>query len=107
MLKSRLLIISFFLSISGFAQAQAISSDFQKNCVQEQLQDHKDIKKKTLTEDDFKPYCNCLADYISKNSSNRQVNELLMDPKAKPDWLKALELKAMKSCLASDSKMST
>jgi len=107
MLKSRLLIISFFLSISGFAQAQAISSDFQKNCVQEQLQDHKDIKKKTLTEDDFKPYCNCLAEYISKNSSNRQVNELLMNPKAKPDWLKALELKAMKSCLASDSKMST
>ena len=107
MLKSRLLIISFFLSISGFAQAQAISSDFQKNCVQEQLQDHKDIKKKTLTEDDFKPYCNCLAEYISKNSSNRQVNELLMDPKAKPDWLKALELKAMKSCLASDPKMST
>ena len=107
MLKSRLLIISFFLSISGFAQAQAISSDFQKNCVQEQLQDHKDIKKKTLTEDDFKPYCNCLAEYISKNSSNRQVNELLMDPKAKPDWLKALQLKAMKSCLASDSKMST
>lgn len=107
MLKSRLLIISFFLSISGFAQAQAISSDFQKNCVQEQLQDHKDIKKKALTEDDFKPYCNCLAEYISKNSSNRQVNELLMDPKAKPDWLKALELKAMKSCLASGSKMST
>jgi uncharacterized protein with von Willebrand factor type A (vWA) domain len=107
MLKSRLLIISFFLSISGFAQAQAISSDFQKNCVQEQLQDHKDIKKKTLTEDDFKPYCNCLAEYISKNSSNRQVNELLMDPKAKPDWLKALQLKAMKSCLASDSKLST
>ena len=107
MLKSRLLIISFFLSISGFAQAQAISSDFQKNCVQEQLQDHKDIKKKSLTEEDFKPYCNCLAEYISKNSSNRQVNELLMDPKAKPDWLKALQLKAMKSCLASDSKMST
>jgi len=107
MLKSRLLIISFVLSISGYAQAQAISSDFQKNCVQEQLQDHKDIKKKSLTEEDFKPYCNCLAEYISKNSSNRQVNELLMNPKLKPEWLKALELKAMKSCLASDSKMNT
>ena len=107
MLKSRLLVISFFLSMSGYAQAQAISSDFQKNCAQEQLQDHKDIKKKSLTEEDFKPYCNCLAEYISKNSSNRQVNELLMNPKSKPEWLKTLELNAMKSCLTADAKMST
>jgi len=106
-MKSILLIISFSLSMSGFAQAQAISGDFQKNCVQEQLSEHKDIKKKSLTEDDFKPYCKCLAEYVSKNSSNREVNELLMNPKAKPEWLKAIELKAMKSCLAADSKMST
>jgi hypothetical protein len=107
MLKSKLLLISFFLSISGYLQAQAISSNFQKNCTQEQLQEHKDIKKKSLTEEDFKPYCNCLEEYISKNASNKQVNELLMNPKSKPEWLKAIELKAMKSCLASDSKMST
>lgn len=107
MLKSTLLIIGFFLSTSGYAQAQAISSDFQKNCIQEQLAEHKDIKKKSLTEDDFKPYCKCLAEYVSKNSSNREVNELLMNPKAKPEWLKEAERKAMKSCLAADSKMST
>lgn len=107
MLKSKLLIIGFFLSISGYAQAQAISGDFQKNCVQEQLAEHKDIKKKSLTEEDFKPYCKCLAEYVSKNSSNREVNELLMNPKAKPQWLKEIERKAMKSCLAADSKMST
>lgn len=107
MLKSKLLLISFFLSISGYLQAQAISSNFQKNCTQEQLQEHKDIKKKSLTEEDFKPYCSCLEEYISKNASNQQVNELLMNPKSKPEWLKAIELKAMKSCLASDSKMST
>ena len=107
MLKAKFLIVGFLVAISGYAQAQAISSDFQKNCVQEQLQEHKDIKKKSLTEEDFKPYCNCLAEYISKNSSNRQVNELLMNPKSKPEWLKTIELKAMKSCLAADSKMST
>jgi hypothetical protein len=107
MLKLQFLIISFLVVISGYAQAQAISSDFQKNCAQEQVQEHKDIKKKSLTEEDFKPYCSCLAEYISKNASNRQVNELLMNAKAKPDWLKAIELKAMKSCLAADSKMST
>jgi hypothetical protein len=107
MLKSTLLIIGFSLSVCGYAQAQAISGDFQKNCIQEQLAEHKDIKKKSLTEDDFKPYCKCLAEYVSKNSSNREVNELLMNPKAKPEWLKEAERKAMKSCLAADSKMST
>jgi len=107
MLNFKSLIISFLLSISGFTQAQAISSDFQKNCAQEQLQEHRDIKKKSFTEEDFKPYCNCLAEYISKNASNRQANELVMDPKSKPEWLKAIELKAMKSCLAADPKMST
>jgi len=107
MLKSKFLIMGFLIAISGYAQAQAISNDFQKNCAQEQLEEHKDIKKKKLTEEDFKPYCTCLAEYISKNASNRQVNELLMNAKAKPEWLKAIELKAMKSCLAADPKMST
>jgi len=107
MLKTKFLIISFVIAISGYAQAQAISSDFQKNCVQEQLAEHKDIKKKSFAEEDFRPYCSCLADYISKNASNKQVNELVMNPKAKPEWLKVIETKAMKSCLASDPKMST
>lgn len=89
------------------AFAQAISSDFQKTCAQEQVQEHKGIKNKSLTESDFMPYCQCLAEFISKNSSNKQVNELLMDPKAKPEWLKAIEIKATKSCLASDQKMRT
>jgi hypothetical protein len=107
MLKTKFLIISFVIAISGYAQAQAIFSDFQKNCVQEQLAEHKDINKKSFTEEDFRPYCSCLADYISKNASNKQVNELVMSPKAKPEWLKVIETKAMKSCLASDSKMNT
>ncbi|QWC99900.1 hypothetical protein G6728_06875 [Polynucleobacter paneuropaeus] len=107
MLKSKLLLISFFLSISGYVQAQDISGDFQKKCIQEQLQEHKDIKKKSLTEEDFKPYCSCLAEYISKNASSKQVNELVMNPKSKPEWLKSIEQGAMKSCLATDSKMST
>ena len=107
MLKSKLLLISLFLSISGYVQAQAISGDFQKKCIQDQLQEHKDIKKKSLTEEDFKPYCGCLAEYVSKNASSKQVNELVMNPKSKPEWLKSIEQKAMKSCLAADSKMNT
>ena len=98
MFKSYLLAIGLLLTISGYTQAQMISGDFQKK--------HKDIKKKSLTEEDFKPYCSCLAEFINKNASNRQVNELVMNPKAKPEWLKAIELKAMKACIA-DPKMST
>jgi hypothetical protein len=86
--------------------AQAISKDYQKNCAREQVTEHQGIKGKALTENDFTAYCTCLAEFISKNASNRQVNELVMDPKAKPEWLKTIELKAMKACIT-DPKMST
>ena len=98
---------AFLLVMVNQSYAQAISKDYQKNCAREQVTEHQGIKGKTLTEEDFTVYCGCQADYISKNASNRQVNELVMNPKAKPEWLKVIELKAMKSCLPSDPKMST
>jgi hypothetical protein len=79
--------------------AQAISKDYQKNCTREQVAEHQGMKGKALTEGDFVAYCDCLANYISKNSSNRQVNEVLMNPDTKPEWLKAMETKAMKACI--------
>ena len=106
MFRSNLLILGLLLTLSGYTQEQSISGDFQKNCAKEQLQAHKDIKTKLLTEEDFKPYCSCLAEYISKGASNKQVNELAMNPKTKPDWLKAIELKAIKACIA-EPKMNT
>ena len=101
------LLSAFLLVMVNQSYAQAISKDYQKNCAREQVTEHQGIKGKTLTEEDFTVYCGCQADYISKNASNRQVNELVMNPKAKPEWLKVIELKAMKSCLPSDPKMST
>jgi uncharacterized HAD superfamily protein len=98
--------LAFLLVIANPSFAQAISKDFQKNCAVEQVAEHKGIKGKTLTEEDFSAYCSCQAEFISKNASNRQVNELVMNPKAKPDWLKAIELKVMKACIT-DPKMST
>jgi hypothetical protein len=88
------------LIMSNLSFAQAISKDYQKNCTREQVAEHQGIKGKALAEEDFVAYCDCLADYISKNSSNRQVNEVLMNPDAKPEWLKAIETKAMKVCIA-------
>jgi len=101
------LLLAFLLSLTNLSFAQAISKDFQKNCASEQVAEHKGAKGKSLTEEDFSAYCSCQAEFISKNATNRQVNELAMNPKAKPDWLKSLELKAMKSCLSADSKMNT
>jgi hypothetical protein len=98
--------LAFMLIMANQSFAQAISKDYQKNCAREQVAEHQGIKGKALTEEDFTVYCACQADYISKNASNRQVNELLMSPKVKPEWLKVIELKAMKACI-SDPKMNT
>lgn len=106
-MKSKLFIAAFLLALSAYSQAQTNLNTFQQNCIQEQLEAHQDLKKKALTGEDFKPYCACLSEYISQNASNRQANELLMNPKAKPEWLKAIELRAMKSCLASGPKITT
>ena len=100
------LLLSFMLATSNQAFAQAISEDYQKNCAREQVAEHRGAKGKALTEEDFTSYCSCQADFISKNATNQQVNELVMNPKAKPEWLKVIELKAMRVCIT-DPKMST
>ncbi len=98
--------IVFLLAMVNPSFAQAIPGDYQKNCVSEQVAEHQGLKGKTLSAEDFTAYCSCQADFVNKNATNRQVNELLMNPKAKPEWLKVIELKAMKTCIA-DPKMST
>lgn len=99
--------IACLLVISDPIYAQAISKDYQKMCVREQVSEHQSVKGKTLIEEDFAAYCTCQAEFINKNATNRQVNELVMDPKAKPEWLKTLESKAVKSCLTVNAKMTT
>jgi hypothetical protein len=99
------LLFTFIFALSSQSFAQAISKDYQKNCAREQVAEHKGAKGKALTEDDFTAYCTCQAEFISKSASNQQVNELVMNPKAKPEWLKVIELKAMKACIT-DPKMS-
>ncbi|MBT8516977.1 hypothetical protein G6706_07150 [Polynucleobacter paneuropaeus] len=101
------LLFALFLTTANQSFAQAISKDYQKNCAREQVTEHQGIKGKALTEEDFAAYCGCQAEFISKNANNKQVNELVMNPKAKPEWLKVIELKAMKDCLPADPKMST
>lgn len=99
------LTLAFMLLMSSQSFAQAISKYFQKNCAREQVAEHRGSKGKALTENDFTAYCTCQAEFIAKSASNQQVNELMMSPKAKPEWLKAMELKAIKACIT-DPKMS-
>jgi hypothetical protein len=107
-MKKLLLLLTMTLLIAGAGQsfAAAPNGEYQKICTQEQLAEHKGLKGNTLTEADFKPYCSCVSEFVSKNATNKQLNELVMDPKAKPDWLKAVEDKAMKSCLGPAPKIS-
>lgn len=107
MLKASLLITSLFITSMSLSFAQATTGDYQKTCIQEQLADHKGIKGGSPSAADFKPYCSCLSDYVAKNATNQQLNELAMDPKAKPEWLKTVEDKAMKNCLSTGQKITT
>jgi hypothetical protein len=43
MLKLKFLMVGFLVAIFGYVQAQAISGNFQKNCSQEQLEEHKSL----------------------------------------------------------------
>lgn len=96
----------FLLFMANQSFAQVISQDYQKNCVREQVTEHQGLKGKALREQDFISYCSCQAEFINKNATNRQLNEVIMNPMAKPEWLKVIELKAMKACIA-DPKMNT
>jgi hypothetical protein len=101
--KKNLLFLIFFTAVNnGYAQANL--SEYQKNCTQEQYEEHKNSKNKSLKEAEFNSFCTCVANYISKNASTSQINEIAIDPKARPEWLKVVEVKAYKKCLKSDEK---
>lgn len=106
-MKVLLLSISLLFFYINPSYSQTFSKDYQASCIQEQLSEHKGLKQNTLTEDDFKPFCACVAGLISQKATNRQLNEFIMDPKLKPAWLQALESKATKSCLSTDLKLKT
>jgi hypothetical protein len=107
MFKTTLLTLSLLVTGMHPSFAQAISSDYQKACIQEQLADHQGIKGGSPKEADFIPYCSCVSNYVTKNATNRQLNEIAMDAKASPEWLKVLEEKAMRSCLSPSPKLNT
>jgi hypothetical protein len=89
------------------SSAEDITTRLQKSCIQEQLNEHKEVKTNPIRAEDFKPYCKCESNFITKNATETQLNELKAQPKTKSQWLGELQQKAFKSCLGSESKTNT
>ncbi|CAM3799612.1 hypothetical protein [Polynucleobacter brandtiae] len=106
MLRNTFILFTSFM-LSNYSFGQVVSKEFQNNCAREQLSEHQVFKGKSLVVSDFAEYCACQAEYIVNNATKQQVQELVSNPKATPQWLKAIKLKALNTCIASDSKMRT
>jgi hypothetical protein len=94
-------------TLSAQIYAKDIGTKLEQSCVQEQLKEHKGLTKNSLNRQDFKEYCACESEFIQKNTSDDQLSLLIKPTKAKPEWLGDLKMKAFKSCLENDTKMST
>ncbi len=100
-------LLAFIFSAQIYAKDKDIASKLEQSCVQEQLKEHKGLKKNSLTYQDFKAYCACESEFIQKNTSDDQLSVLIKPTKTKPEWLGDLKMKAFKSCLENDTKMIT
>lgn len=87
--------------------AAELSIDLQKACINEQLGGHKGIKGRALDASDFKEYCKCEADYITRKASNEQLSQLSKDLTTKPKWLQQLRNNSYKSCFGQEKKTTT
>ncbi len=97
---SRTLLGILFLMSSSFAFATQNNDPLIKNCINDQLRNHQNIKGKSLDASDFNQYCSCVARVVRNGINDQQLNELSRNsPKAKPDWLKRSERDAQKQCM--------
>ena len=87
-------------------QAEELSVQLQKTCVQQQLSEHKGLSKRPLSAKDFSAYCSFETEYIQKNTSDEQKNELKKTSKP-PEFLGELKVKAFKSCLDDGKKITS
>ena len=83
------------------------SGDLTKECTQRQMSAHKGLKK-SLTENEFQPYCACVSKTIEESLSPNQLNEWnAKGADKKPVWFLNAQKSAEKMCLAGKPKIST
>jgi hypothetical protein len=107
MTKTHKIVICNILFFSNLLYAEDFSQKLNQSCIQQQLNDHKGLKNRKLTAKDFGSYCSCESDYIQKNSTEDQRNELNKSSVANQEWLNLLKMKAAKSCLNGDTKLNS
>ena len=96
------------LAVSFTSQSFADQTgDLTKECTQRQIAAHKGLKK-SLTENEFQPYCTCVSKNIEESLTASQLNELKAKGlDKKPVWFSDAQKSAEKMCLAGKPKLST
>ena len=89
------------LSVGSIANAQTSSGKqlkpgYVESCIQNQVRQHE--KLKSISSEDFRPYCECTAKQLGANLSPSQLEELNQSKK-NPSWFKSAEDSASKACL--------
>ena len=95
------IVLSSVLLISSGPSLASVSGDpIAKNCINQQLRNHQNVKNKSLEASDFNNYCTCVARVVRNLANDQQLSELnAMTNQAKPEWLKAIERNAQKQCM--------
>ena len=97
---------AFAASFTGQSFADQ-TGDLTRECTQRQITAHKGIKK-SLTENEFQPYCACVSKTIEESLTASQLNELSAKGlDKKPVWFLDAQKSAEKMCLAGKPKVST
>lgn len=98
------LFTSLLLVTSSPATATLSSDPIAKNCINQQLRNHQNIKNKSLEASDFNNYCTCVARVVRNLANDQQLSELhSLTNQSKPEWLKVIERNAQKQCMVDPS----
>lgn len=96
-----LILISLFSGISVGAHAQDSNAEkfaksYKESCIKQQAQIH--AKMKDVSAESFGEYCDCTTRQVITNLSSDQIKELNQSG-GRPNWLKAVEKSASKTCI--------
>jgi hypothetical protein len=84
-----------------------LTDTLKKACITQQLKEHKSIKSRALSEEDFDEYCKCEADFILDNGTQGQLSFLNKSLSDNPQWLKQLKSRAFNNCVRQEPKKTT
>lgn len=80
--------------------ANSTSDPIAKDCINQQLRNHKNINNKNLEENIYSNYCNCIARVVRNLANDQQLSDMsALGTKPKPEWLKGIERSAQKQCM--------